>query len=76
MSFPVGLQAVGAALGGTAGVRAATAGNVQVDKIGGQEVRRMGQKMPARKVAAMGLGRFSWWYGWQVNQYGYCPRCT
>ena len=52
--FPVGLQAVGAALGGTAGVRAATAGNVQVDKIGGQEVRRMGQKMPARKVAALG----------------------
>ena len=31
--FPVGLQAVGAALGGTAGVRAATAGNVTPDKI-------------------------------------------
>ena len=54
--FPVGLQAVGAALGGTAAVRAATAGNLKKETIGGQEVKRMAQRMPARKVAAMGLG--------------------
>ena len=54
--FPIGLQAVGAALGGTAAVRAATAGNLKKDTVGGQEVKRMTQRMPARKVAAMGLG--------------------
>jgi len=52
--FPVGLQAVGAALGGTAGVRAATAGNTKADKIGSQDVKRMGKRMPARQVALAG----------------------
>ena len=53
--FPVGLQAVGAAVGGTAGVRAATAGNAKIqDMIGGQQVLRPGTKMPARKVVGIG----------------------
>ena len=53
--FPVGLQAVGAAVGGTAGVRAATAGNTKVkDTVGGQTVLRPGNKMSARKVVGIG----------------------
>ena len=53
--FPVGLQAAGAAVGGTLGVRAATAGNAQIkDTIGGQQVLRPGNKMPARKVVGIG----------------------
>lgn len=53
--FPVGLQAAGAAVGGTLGVRAATAGNTKIkDTIGGQQVLRPGTKMPARKVVGIG----------------------
>ena len=53
--FPVGLQAAGAAVGGTLGVRAATAGNTKIkDTIGKQQVLRPGTKMPARKVVGIG----------------------
>ena len=52
--FPVGLQAAGAALGGTLGVKAATSGNTIQEKKGKQTISRPGAVMPARKVVAMG----------------------
>jgi len=53
--FPVGLQAAGAALGGTLGVKAATMGNPITERKGDQQIiKRPGSVMPARKVVAMG----------------------
>ena len=53
--FPIGLQAAGAALGGTLGVKAATMGNPITERKGDQQIiKRPGSVMPARKVVAMG----------------------
>ena len=58
--FPIGLQSLGAAIGGTAGVRLATEPNLQQGKVTklsrGSKVVRPGQRVPASSVAAVGAG--------------------